>query len=55
MNKKSFFVIVIVAFTVAVITFLILRLFNLSDNTAIVGGVTGAVVGAIVGSRLNPS
>jgi hypothetical protein len=55
MNRKSFFVIVIVAITIAVITFLILRLLDMSDNTAIVGGIVGAVVGALIGTRLKPS
>ena len=52
---KTLWVIVIVAITIAVITFLILRLFNMSDNTAIIGGVTGAIVGAVIGGRLKPS
>lgn len=52
MNMKSFFVIVIVAITVAMITFLVLRLLNMSDSTAIIGGVIGAVVGAIIGGSL---
>ncbi|MCR9182742.1 MAG: hypothetical protein NXH73_07425 [Flavobacteriaceae bacterium] len=47
--------IVIVSITLAILTFLLLRLINLSDNTAIVGGVTGGVVGAIIGSKLKPS
>lgn len=55
MSSKFFFVIVIVAITVSVITFLILRLLDMSDNTAIIGGVAGAVVGAVIGTRLKPS
>lgn len=47
--------IVIVAITIAIITFLILRLLEVSDNTAIIGGVTGAVVGAIIGIRMKPN
>lgn len=55
MSSKFFFVIVIVAITVAIITFLILRLLDMSDNKAIIGGGAGAVVGAVIGTRLKPS
>ncbi len=55
MNKKNLFIIVIVAITIAILTFLLLRLINLSDNNAIIGGASGGVVGALIGSRLKVS
>lgn len=55
MNTKKMFVVIIAAITLAVLTFLLLRLFNLNDNNAIIGGVAGGVVGAIIGGRLKDS
>jgi uncharacterized protein YcfJ len=52
MKSQSVFVILIAALTVAVIIFLILRLFDVQDTTAIIGGVTGAVIGGLVGSKM---
>lgn len=52
MNLKSFFIILLVAFIVAIITLLVLRLFNFNDSNAIYGGVAGGIVGAILGARL---
>lgn len=52
MNFKSFYVIGVVAVTVAVLIFLILRLLDFDDKTVIIGGIIGAVVGAVIGSKL---
>ncbi len=52
MKSQSVFVILIAAITVAVIVFLLLRLFDVRDSTAIIGGITGAFVGGVVGSKM---
>tara|TARA_E500000318_G_C3391394_1_gene146116 strand:+ start:367 stop:531 length:165 start_codon:yes stop_codon:yes gene_type:complete len=52
MNFKSFYVIGVVAITVAILIFLILRLFDFDDNTVIIGGIIGALIGAVIGSKL---
>ncbi|WP_339610541.1 hypothetical protein [uncultured Planktosalinus sp.] len=42
----------VVAITVAILIFLILRLFDFDDNTVIIGGIIGALIGAVIGSKL---
>ncbi len=49
MKAKTFYVIGIVAITVAILIFLILRLLDFNDTTSIIGGIAGAIVGAAIG------
>lgn len=52
MKSQSVYVILLAAITAAVITFLLLRLFDVKDSTAIFGGISGAFVGGVIGSKV---
>lgn len=52
MNAKTFYVIGIVAITVAILVFLVLRLLDFNDTTSIIGGIAGAVIGAVIGYKI---
>ncbi len=52
MKKTSFLTIILTASIVAVITVLLLRLFDIQQTTTIAGGVAGGIVGAIMGLKI---
>lgn len=52
MRLKSFYVIVLTAIIVSVITVSVLRILDFDNTITVAGGIAGAIIGSIIGKNL---